>query len=178
MNIWHKVNKDRIKPDSFLACIEISKGSKNKYELDKESGALILDRILYTSTQYPHNYGFIPLSYSGDNDPLDVLLLCTEPIVPLSLVEAYPIGVLLMTDNGEVDEKIIAVVKHDPFYNSFKDINTLPEHTLSEIKHFFEVYKALEGKTTVVDVFKGPDYAKKIIKEALDRYQNEIANNK
>lgn len=176
MNIWHKVNKDRVTPESFLACIEISKGSKNKYELDKESGALILDRILYTSTQYPHNYGFIPLTYSGDNDPLDVLLLCTQAIVPLALVEAYPIGVLIMTDNGEIDEKIIAVVKHDPFYNTFKDINNLPEHALSEIKHFFEVYKVLEGKTTVVDEFRGPEAAKAIIKEALERYQKEIAH--
>ena len=175
MNPWHRVNKNRITPELFLACIEISKGSKNKYELDKESGALILDRILYTSTQYPHNYGFIPLTYSGDNDPLDVLILCTQPIVPLAFVEAYPIGVLLMTDNGEVDEKVIAVAKNDPFYNVFKDIANLPEHALSEIKHFFEVYKTLEGKSTIVHEFKGPDFAKKIIKEALDRYQEVIA---
>ena len=106
MNIWHDINENRIKPDSFVACIEISKGSKMKYELDKETGLLILDRVLFTSTHYPANYGFIPLTYAGDNDPLDVLVMCQEQIDPMALVECYPIGVVKMIDSDEVDEKL------------------------------------------------------------------------
>ena len=105
MNIWHEVNPNRISKEDFLAVIEISKGSKNKYELDKDTGMLVLDRILYTSTHYPANYGFIPRTYADDKDPLDVLVLCTEPIVPLALVRCYPIGVICMTDQGEMDYK-------------------------------------------------------------------------
>ena len=108
MNIWHDINSDRITPDEFIAVVEISKGSKKKYELDKETGLIILDRILYTSTHYPANYGFIPRTFGDDGDPLDVLLLCSEPIQPLTLVRAYPIGVISMLDNGKNDEKIIA----------------------------------------------------------------------
>ena len=119
MNIWHRADPTQIKPESFLACIEISQGSKNKYELDKYSGALKLDRILYTSTHYPHNYGFIPRTYADDGDPLDVLVICSEPIIPLALVECYPIGMLEMIDNGSKDAKIIAIAKNDPVYNSF-----------------------------------------------------------
>ena len=109
MNIWHDVDPSRISPTDFLAVIEISKGSKNKYELDKATGTLILDRVLYTSTHYPANYGFIPLTYSEDNDPLDVLVLCTEPVVPLTLVRCYPIGVIMMQDSNEMDYKVIAI---------------------------------------------------------------------
>lgn len=176
MNIWHKVKKERINPDRFLACIEISKGSKNKYELDKETGALILDRILYTSTHYPQNYGFIPHTYAGDNDPLDVLVLCSESIVPLALVECRPIGVLEMVDGGLVDEKIIAVCRHDPFYNIYHDLKDLPDHVLDEIKHFFTVYKMLENKTTVVNEFKGRDEAQKIIEHDIKSYEEKFKN--
>ena len=115
MNVGHSIDSNRIKSDRFFACIEISKGSKNKYELDKNTGLLKLDRILYTSTHYPANYGFIPKTYAEDNDPLDVLVLCTESIVPLTIVECKPIGVMHMVDNGQADEKIIAVCVHDPF---------------------------------------------------------------
>jgi len=174
MNPWHNVNKDKITPESFVACIEISKGSKNKYELDKESGLLRLDRILYTSTNYPQNYGFVPLTYAQDNDPLDVLVLCSEPIIPLALVDCTPIGVLLMEDQGKVDEKIIAVAKHDPFYNQYNNVNELPKHILSEIEHFFRVYKELENKETNVRECLDRDAAIKCIKEALKRYKDKF----
>ena len=141
MNIWHDIKKERIQKDDFVSVIEISKNGRNKYELDKETGMLRLDRVLYTSTHYPANYGFIPRTYAEDNDPLDVLVLCQEEITPLTLVECYPIGVLIMTDNEERDEKIIAICKKDPFLNCYQDINELPHQTSLEIKHFFEVYK-------------------------------------
>ena len=117
-NIWHDMPENRIKPDDFICVIEISKGSKKKYELDKETGFIILDRILHTSTHYPANYGFIPLTYGDDNDPLDVLLLSTEKLDPLTLVRAYPIGVISMVDGEDSDEKIIAIPFNDPTYNS------------------------------------------------------------
>jgi inorganic pyrophosphatase len=151
MNPWHSFSDERIKKDSFIAVIEIPKGSKNKYELDKESGMLLLDRILYTSTHYPANYGFIPRTLSEDGDPLDVLVLCGEELSPLSIVECYPIGMINMIDEDEADEKIIAIPKNDPFLNNYKDISELPQHQFREIKHFFEVYKFLEDKTTHVD---------------------------
>jgi len=174
MNPWHHVHKDKIKPDSFVACIEISKGSKNKYELDKESGLLRLDRILYTSTNYPQNYGFIPLTYAQDNDPLDVLVLCSEPIIPLALVDANPIGVLFMEDQGKVDEKIIAVAKNDPFYNQYKEVTQLPPHILNEIEHFFRVYKELENKETNVKEVLGRETAIECVQKAMERYSNKF----
>ena len=176
MNIWHSVNSHRIKKDEFLACIEISKGSRNKYELDKESGSLILDRILYTATHYPHNYGFIPKTLSQDGDPLDVLVLCSEPIEPLALTAAKPIGVLFMTDGGKRDEKIIAVCAHDPVYNSYKDITELPAHVSQEISHFFSVYKQLEpNKKTEVGSMEGREVAEKTIEEAIQSYKDRFA---
>ena len=174
MHSWHDVKANRLTPTDFIAVIEISKGSKNKYELDKETGHLILDRVLFTSTIYPQNYGFIPRTYADDYDPLDVLVLCSEAIIPMSLVEAMPIGVLIMTDNGLKDEKIIAVAKNDPFYNGYKDISEIPSHIMDEIKHFFTVYKSLENKSTSVDVFKNHLEAEKIIADCLDKYRHEI----
>lgn len=174
MNIWHRADPKRINPNSFLACIEISKGSKNKYELDKYSGALILDRVLFTSTHYPQNYGFIPRTYAGDGDPLDVLVLCSESIVPLALVDCYPIGVLEMIDSGCEDMKIIAIAKNDPVFNSFKDIKEIPDHILQEIKHFFIVYKQLEGKETVVENVRGRKLALQIIKDAIELYKQKF----
>ena len=175
MNIWHSVNPNRIHPEEFLACIEISAGSKNKYELDKESGALILDRILFTATHYPHNYGFIPKTLSEDGDPLDVLVLCSEPMVPLSLTVAYPIGVLNMVDNGKKDEKIIAVCAHDPVYSSYKDIADLPRHVADEIAHFFRVYKELEfNKTTEVGAVLGRQEAVDTVAACIKMYQERF----
>ena len=174
MNPWHDIKRDRVKPEKFWAMIEISKGSKNKYELDKETGRLKLDRVLFTSTHYPQNYGFIPLTFSRDYDPLDVLVLCSEDILPMSFVECKPIGILTMVDSGMPDDKIIAVAVSDPFYQNYNDISELPEHIMAEIKHFFSVYKTLEGKDTLVDEFKNKAEAEKIIQEALDDYNKEV----
>ncbi len=174
MHAWHDVKSSRINKDSFLAMIEISKGSKNKYELDKETGHLILDRVLFTSTHYPQNYGFIPRTFAEDYDPLDVLVLCSESILPMSFVECVPIGVLTMTDNGLIDDKIIAVAKNDPFYNCFNDISEIPPHIMEEIKHFFSVYKTLEGKSTAIDIVAGKDKAIEVISRCILAYQRQI----
>ncbi len=169
-NIWHDISPSRITKNDFIAVIEIEKGSKKKYELDKETGHLILDRILYTSTHYPANYGLIPRTYADDGDPLDVLLLCSEVIQPLSLVRCYPIGVITMKDQGRLDEKIIAIPFHDPTYNTYHDISELPAHIFQEMSHFFSVYKNLEGKETVVDELAGADAARQVIQKCLDAY--------
>lgn len=176
MNIWHDIAPERIKKDEFVAVIEISKGGRNKYELDKETGMLKLDRVLYTSTHYPANYGFIPRTYAGDSDPLDVLVLCQEKIISLTLVEAYPIGVLKMVDGEEYDEKIIAISKQDPFLNQYNDITEVPSHISSEIMHFFEVYKQLEGKQTSVDKIMGREEAERIIEECIENYKKTFEN--
>ena len=170
-NLLHSVPITRIHPDHFLACIEIPAHSKNKYEFDEESGALMLDRILYTSTHYPHNYGFIPKTWGLDNDPVDVLVICSEPIVPMALVRCHPIGLMRMVDGGESDEKIIAVCENDPFYSDYKNINELPAHVADEIRHFFTHYKSLEGKKkTEIEGFAGPEEAKQVIERAIARY--------
>ena len=169
-NIWHDISPKRINAQDFICVIEISKGSKKKYELDKETGFILLDRILYTSTHYPANYGFIPRTYGDDNDPLDVLLLCSEPLEPLTLVRAYPIGVIKMIDNGRNDEKIIALPFNDPTYNQYTNIDQLPAHIFEEMRHFFSVYKNLENKTTAVDEVSGREEAVKIVQSAIDNY--------
>ena len=169
-NIWHDISPKRINADDFICVIEISKGSKKKYELDKETGFLMLDRILHTSTHYPANYGFIPRTYGDDGDPLDVVLICSEPIEPMTLVKAYPIGVISMIDNGRNDEKIIAIPFNDPNYNMYTDIDQLPSHIFAEMRHFFTVYKNLENKTTAVNEVGARDVAVKVIDEAIDHY--------
>lgn len=169
-NIWHSISPKRISPEDFICVIEIPKGSKKKYELDKETGFLMLDRILYTSTHYPANYGFIPRTYGDDGDPLDVLLICAEPIEPMTLVRAYPIGVISMIDNGRHDEKIIAIPFGDPNYNQYKNIEELPAHLFDEMRHFFTVYKNLEGKETDVNEVGPRSEAISIIKDAINNY--------
>ena len=171
MNIWHDISPKRITKDKFYAVIEISKGGKNKYELDNETGMLKLDRVLFTSTHYPANYGFIPRTFADDGDPLDVLVLCSETIQPMTLVECKPIGVLNMVDNDSCDEKIIAVPANDPKYNCSSDISELPKHHFEEIQHFFQVYKTLEAdKVTSVTETDGVDKAKEIIEKAITSY--------
>ncbi|MCI8332338.1 MAG: inorganic diphosphatase [Clostridiales bacterium] len=170
MNIWHDITPRRISPEKFTAVVEISKGSKNKYELDKETGLLRLDRVLFTSMRYPANYGFIPHTLSLDGDPLDVLVFCQEDIVPMTLVECRPIGILAMTDEEEIDEKIIAVPVYDPSMSDYVDIEQLPMHLKKEIKHFFEVYKTLEEKTTLIDQMAGSKAAKAVILRAMEEY--------
>ncbi|MBP3389264.1 MAG: inorganic diphosphatase [Clostridia bacterium] len=169
-NIWHDISPKRIHPEDFVCVVEISKGSKKKYELDKETGYIMLDRILYTSTHYPANYGFIPRTYGDDQDPLDVLLLCSEPLEPLTLVRAYPIGVISMVDNGRSDEKIIAIPFGDPTYNQYTDIDQLPSHVFEEMRHFFRVYKNLEHKETAVKEVQNRAEAIKVIEYAISEY--------
>lgn len=174
MNIWHDISEERVKKDNFVAVIEIPKGCGDKYELDKETGMLKLDRVLYTATHYPANYGFIPRTYAGDNDPLDVLVICQESVYPLTLIECYPIGVLKMIDSDEQDEKIIAIAKNDPYLNCYKDIEELPKQISDELMHFFEVYKQLEGKKTTVDKMYGKEEAEKIIEESIKNYKEKF----
>jgi len=173
MNIWHDISAKRIQPGDFVAVIEIEKGSKKKYELDKETGLIILDRILYTSTHYPANYGFIPRTFADDGDPLDVLVLCSEPIDPLILVHVYPIGVITMIDNGHYDEKIIAIPFDDPMYNGYRSIEALPNHLFNEMQHFFRVYKELENKETAVNEVKGRQYAIEVIQKSIESYNEK-----
>ena len=169
-NIWHEISPKRITPEDFICVVEISKGSRKKYELDKETGLIILDRILYTSTHYPANYGFIPRTYGDDGDPLDVLLICAEALEPMSMVRAYPIGVISMIDNGRFDEKIIAIPFNDPNYNNYKGIEDLPVHIFDEMRHFFSVYKNLEHKDTAVNEVSNRETALKVIRDAIDLY--------
>ena len=170
MNIWHDISGDRIKPENFAVLIEIPKGSNCKYELDKETGLLKLDRILYTATHYPQNYGFIPHTYADDGDPLDVLLICSVPIQPMTLVQCYPIGNIRMIDGGKLDDKIIAIPFSEPNYNNIQNIDELPQHIFYEIMHFFTVYKQLENKQTDVQSLSDRENAVKIIQDAIDLY--------
>ena len=174
MNIWHDIDSKRINVDDFVAAIEISKGSKNKYELDKATGLIMLDRILYTSTHYPANYGFIPKTYADDDDPLDVLVLCSESLAPLSLVRCYPVGVIRMKDSDANDDKIIAIPFGDPNWNCYNEIEELPPHLAAEIEHFFQVYKNLEHKETSNIEVLNKEEAKKIIKESILNYQKRF----
>ena len=174
MNIWHDIARNRISSGDFYAVVEITKGSKMKYELDKETGLLALDRILYTSTHYPANYGFIPRTLADDGDPMDVLVLCSESLCPMSLVRCYPIGVITMSDNGDSDEKIIAIPYSDPTYNGYKSISELPQHIFDEMQLFFRVYKELENKSTSVSEVHDVDVAKDIIQKSIDNYVEKI----
>lgn len=174
MNIWHDIDPNKVSAEKFTAVIEISKGSKSKYELDKGTGMLKLDRVLYTSTHYPANYGFIPRTYADDGDPLDVLVFCSEHIYPMTLVECYPIGVMTMIDSGSNDEKIIAIPLNDPTYNRYTDISELPEHMFDEIKHFFSVYKTLENKKIIVNDIQGRDEAIMVISNTIELYNRKF----
>lgn len=178
MNIWHDLDPKRIATEDFIAVIEISKGSKKKYELDKESGLIILDRILYTSTHYPANYGFIPRTYAEDNDPLDVLVVCSEDLEPMSMVRCYPVGVVRMIDDTEADDKIIAIPFKDPMWNYYHELEELPPHMTDEIKHFFMVYKNLEHKETTGFEVYGREVAIEIIKQSIETYQKRFCLHK
>ncbi|MGI6157831.1 MAG: inorganic diphosphatase [Saccharofermentanales bacterium] len=171
---WNMIPKDWITKDQFYAVIEIPRGSKQKYEFDEQTGMLRLDRILYTSTHYPANYGFIPRTLSEDGDALDVLVLTTESLSPLALVECYPIGAFSMIDDNRQDEKIIAIPLGDPQMRSWQDLEDLPEHMLTEMQHFFSVYKELEGKGTALTKIHSAESAKKVIARALDKYEDWV----
>ena len=165
------IRKERITPNDFIVLIEITKGSKMKYELDKETGYILLDRVLYTSTHYPANYGLIPRTLAADGDHLDVLVLCSEPIDTNCTVRCYPIGMITMVDQNYLDEKIIAVPFGDPTYSSYKSIYELPSHKADEMTHFFTVYKSLEGKNTAVNKICDADEAKQKIADYLEFYE-------
>ena len=175
MNIWHDIPKDQITVDNFSAVIEIPKNSSCKYELDKQTGMLRLDRVLYTATHYPANYGFIPRTYADDGDPLDVLVLCSEQIFPMTLVQVYPIGAMRMIDGGKLDDKIIAIPFSDPTYRGVSSIHELPTHIFDEIMHFFTVYKQLENKQTAVKTLIDRNEAIEIIERAIEDYEKLIA---
>ncbi|MGA0447802.1 MAG: inorganic diphosphatase [Candidatus Phytoplasma pyri] len=178
MNLIKNFNPKRITKNKFIAVIEISQGSKKKYEIDKETGMLILDRFLNTAFRYPANYGFIPLTHCEDNDPLDVLVLTQEPLEPMILVECFPIGIIKMIDQNELDEKIIAVSTKDPIMSNYKDIKEIPKNLLSEIKHFFENYKTLENKKCFIENIKGQKEAIEIIEKHLKNYKKNNNKNK
>lgn len=174
MNIWHDIEEERIYPTDFVSVIEIPKGRNMKYELDKKTGLLSLDRVLFTATYYPLNYGFIPRTYGDDNDPLDVLLLCSQPIQPMTIVRSYPIGVMYMDDGGKGDEKIIAIPYSEPTYMGYTDVKELPKHIFEELKHFFSVYKQLESKKTDVKEIGGPIEAVAVIEKAMENYKKKF----
>jgi inorganic pyrophosphatase len=172
MHPWHDVYvDDHLIEKAFPVVIEVPKGSKNKYELDKESGLLRLDRVLYSAVHYPADYGFIPRTYCDDGDPLDALVLSQEPVVPLTVVEARAIGAMRMRDEKGLDDKIIAVSVSDPAFVDYTDHTQLPAHALREIKRFFEDYKALEHKQVVVEDFMPAAEAIRILRDALELYR-------
>ena len=174
---WHDLSPGPDAPDELNGVVEISKGSKVKYELDKASGLLKVDRILYSSMVYPANYGFIPQTLGDDNDPLDILILMQEPVLPLTLLRIRPIGMMKMLDQGEGDEKILAIHLDDPEYQNYTHFEELSEHRFEEVKRFFLDYKTLEGKTVeVTEEIMGPEEAKKVISLALENYKKEYGS--
>lgn len=173
MHPWHDVTPGETLPAQFMTVVEIPAGSKVKYELDKETGLLRLDRMLYSAVHYPANYGFIPQTYAEDDDPLDVLVLCQEPVAPLTLVRARAIGLMTMLDSGKRDHKILAVAVDDPEYNGFQEAAELPGHRLTMLRRFFQDYKSLEGKVVEVDDFTPAATALPVIEQALERYSQK-----
>lgn len=174
-NPWHHVSPGDDLPQFVTGIIEIPKGSRAKYELDKQSGLLRLDRVLYSSVYYPANYGFIPQSYGDDNDPLDILVLSQIEFTPLCIVRAKVVGVMRMTDQGEADDKIIAVAADDVSVNYVNEIDELPPHFVKELKHFFEEYKTLEQKKVSVEEFQSKEVAEKIVLQSLADYKSYMA---
>jgi inorganic pyrophosphatase len=174
---WHGVSYGDKAPAIVNAIIEIPQGSRAKYEIDKPSGLLKLDRVIYSSFYYPVNYGFIPQTYGGDKDPLDILVITSLSVQPLTIVEAKIIGVMQMTDSGDADDKIIAVCNTDPSVNHYTDMSQLPKHFFDELRHFFEQYKKLENKTVVVDEFLDKEKALDIVREAMDFYKETFKPN-
>ena len=172
---WHDVPIGSEAPDEFNIVVEISKGSKVKYELDKDTGFLEVDRVLYSSVVYPENYGFIPQTLADDDDPLDVLVLMQEPVQPMSILKVRPIGILPMVDEGENDENIICVHADDPEYKAYTHVNEFPDHRFNEIRQFFSEYKKLEEKEVDVGDVSGPEDAIEYIKHAMEQYKKQFS---
>lgn len=170
-NLWHDIPPGPQPPEAVTAVIEIPSGSRNKYELDKITGLLRLDRVLYSAVQYPGDYGFVPGTLAEDGDPLDVLVLINEPTFPGCLITVRPVGVLYMTDRGEPDEKILAVPSEDPYHQEYFDIADLPQHYLKEVQHFFGVYKDLEGKRVEIGGWGKSVAAMETIQDCIQRYE-------
>jgi len=172
MHPWHDTNVDEAGiAAAFPVIVEIPKGSTNKYELDKETGLLRLDRVLYSAVHYPADYGFIPRTYCDDGDPLDVLVLGNEPVYPLTIVEARAIGVMRMRDEKGIDDKIVAVSVRDPSFAGYTDKGQLPPHIFRQVRQFFADYKVLEAKQVIVEDLLGPEQALGIIRDALELYR-------
>lgn len=171
---WHDVHPGPDAPELVTAVIEIPSQTRAKYEIDKETGLLRLDRVIYSSMYYPTNYGFIPQSYCGDKDPLDILVISQVSMVPRCLVTARVIGVMRMLDQGDMDDKVIAVAAHDQSVAHMRDLSDLPDHTLSELRNFFEDYKKLENKTVSVEAFQGVDVAQKIVAQSFEDYRTHV----
>ncbi len=174
---WHGAHYGDKAPAHVNALIEISQGSRAKYEIDKTTGLLRLDRVIYSSFHYPVNYGFIPRTLGEDGDPLDILVICSESIQPLCLVDATVIGNMQMIDNGEKDDKIIAIASKDPTVNHITDINALPAHFFAVLKNYFENYKVLENKKVAIDDFQDKETAYSIIKDSIERYNQHFPKN-
>lgn len=172
---WHGASHGDHVPERVMAMIEISQGSRSKYEIDKETGLLILDRVIYSSFHYPVNYGFIPQTLGWDHDPLDILVLCSQSIQPYCLVEATIVGNMQMIDSGEHDDKIIAVATKDPSVNHITNIDELPKHFISELRHYFEEYKVLENKEVQIENFQDREEAYQIIRDAVEHYKTTFA---
>lgn len=173
---WHGIDPGSRLPQEYLSVVEIPAGSNIKYELDKETGLIRLDRMLYSAVYYPANYGFIPRTLAEDDDPLDVLVFCQEPVVPLTLIEARTIGLMTMIDSGKKDHKIIAIATQDPEYNAYREGNQLPAHKLAMLRRFFQDYKQLEKKAVEVDEILPAASAYPVINDALKRYQKAMAS--
>lgn len=171
MNPWHDVRIGQGAPEVVTGIVEIPTNTRAKYELDKESGLLKLDRVLYSSINYPANYGFIPRTYCDDGDPLDILIMSQIEVVPMCIVQANVIGVMRMLDEGEADDKIIAVASNDMSVNHYQDISELPPHFVKELRSFFEDYKKLENKSVQVEEFQNKEVAMEIVKKSIDDYQ-------
>jgi len=173
MHAWHDVSPGNDLPRDFQAVIEIPLGSNVKYELDKATGLLKVDRIIHSAVFYPANYGFIPQTYAEDNDPLDVLVLCQEPVQPLALIQARAIGLMTMIDSGASDDKVIAVATNDPEFSGYVEARDLPSHRMLVVKRFFQDYKQLEGKAVEVDEIRPASEAYPIILDALHHYSEQ-----
>ncbi len=177
-NLWHGVPLGDHAPETFNVIIEIPRGSANKYEVDKETGLIKLDRVLFGSQYYPFDYGFAPRTYWHDNDPLDVMVISTFPLVPGLLLEVRPVGVLRMVDSGDSDDKVLAVPSEDPRYSHYTDITDVGEHRIKEIVNFFETYKELQGKKVTCEGFRGKVDAQKTVEEAVALYAQKFGNEK